>query len=365
MKNKTVLLFPNLYPSYTGGMEIYNTHLAKRLLKESGIILVTTTEVTTDKINKESFIFNAKDGLFVFRRWGLAYLSILVSCLFSHKVKISDWKTVMIPYSSNFNLNAWPVLLFSKLFGFKYVVHCHGGGVKPWKNSSLQIIFFKNALKRAAVSINIINEYRKRTGLDFEHIPPLMPFKTADNVGRLKEKYNIKSGERVILFVGSLKQLKSPETLLQAFVTMKPNNAKLLMVGDGVLRESLQEKYSSNNIVFLGTVPNENVNELYAIADIFVIPSWFEGMSLSLLEAMSNGLCCIGSDVQGINDMIQHNVNGLLFPVNDSEKLSQLLSIILNDETMSNRLRTGAQRYYKDNFDYNIYIERVKSFLSR
>ena len=362
-KHKTVLLFSQLYPYYTGGMEVYNAHLANTLLKENDVVLITRKNDRIRCDNTTSNVFVARDNLLLIKRWGLGYFSIFISCLFNCKIRISEWKMVMIPYTSNFNMNAWPIILFSKLFRFKYFVHCHGGGVKEWKNPELQKLFFKNASIRAAVSLNIKNEYEKRTGMAFEYLPPLMPFDEVDCRAELRNKYNIGLDSKVILFVGSLKALKSPETLLKAFELLKMRNVVLLLAGDGELRLALVERYSNDNVIFLGRVPNERVAELYAIADIYVISSWFEGTPLSLLQAMNNGLCCIGSDVQGVRDIIKDEDNGLLFPRDDYKTLSEKLSEVLNDSAMLLKLGRSAKQYYLSHFNYDNYVTEIKKIL--
>lgn len=364
MKSKTVLFFPALYPYYTGGMEVFNASLAKMLLKKPNVILLTTKNILVDSINEKSTLFQVKENLFIIKRWGLGYLSMLVSCLISRKIRVAEWSTLMIPYTSNFNYNAWPILFFSKIFGFRYSVHCHGGGIRGWQTPSLQKCFFKNANKRAAVSFRIIEEYNKRTGLHFDYLPPLMSFRKSNvSTTLMKKRLGIAANDKVLLYVGSLKPLKSPETLLIAFRKLNHKNVKLIISGDGILRKELEQKYASDNVIFLGVFPNEDIGDLYAISDIYVIPSWFEGTPISLLEAMSNKLCCIGSNVMGINNIIHNGVNGLLFPVDDVQQLSSALANVLDNDTLCEQLSENALKTFNEKFDYPRFVAKINSFL--
>lgn len=362
---KTVLFFPSLYPTVTGGMEVYNYHLSKKLLNydRDNIILITADSSQKNSPN----VIKVSERMFFIRRWGLGILSMLVCCLFSSKTRIREWNCVMIPYTSSFDLNAWPILLFQKIFGFKYSIHCHGGGAKIWKHFKLQKKFFDRAFNRAAVSEALRLEYSKRLGYELEYLPPLVEFVTPrEDIFVLKKKYGIGHFKKVILYVGSIKPLKAPEVLLMAYNSLNEkikHDVCLIFAGDGPLRKELELKYASDSVIFLGSVPNSKVCELFTLSDYYCIPSWYEGTSVSLLEAMSKQCCCIGTNVQGINDMIQDNVTGLLFPKDDVVSLSALLAKVLNDNILSKTLGEKALEFYNANYSYTNHISKVLKFI--
>lgn len=363
MKTKYVLFFQTIYPYVTGGMEVYNYHLSKNLLtdKYPDFLMLTTVKQLANYKN----IYYAKDNIFGIRRWGLNILSMFVYCIFSSKVNVRTWKHIMIPYTSSFNYCAWPFILFSIIFRFKYSVHCHGGGALPWKTPKLQKMFFDRASHKAAVSDSLRVEYGKRLGYELEYLPPLVEFhKPTQSRIELRKKYKVPLNAKCFLYVGSIKPLKAPEVLLKAFSELSRPNTYLIMAGDGPLRAELQAKYVSSNISFLGNVPNEHICELFSLADIYVIPSWFEGTSVSLLEAMNKSLCCVGSDVQGINSMIQSGINGLLFPKNNIKSLYLIFEKILSDETICIELGKSARKYYEQHYSYKNHISEVLKFLS-
>lgn len=362
---KTVLFFPFLYPSVTGGMEVYNYHLSNKLLSydRNNIIMVTADPSQIDSCN----VIRVSNKLFLIRRWGLDVLSMLVCCLFSSKTKIREWNCVMIPYTSSFDLGAWPILLFQKFFGFKYSIHCHGGGAKPWKHFKLQKKFFDRAVNKAAVSESLRLEYSKRLGYELGYLPPLVEFSSPqENIQSLKKKYGVGRFKKVILYVGSIKPLKAPEVLLKAYCSLTSEiklDVCLLLAGDGPLREKLEQKYVSDSIIFLGCVPNNRVCELFTLADYYCIPSWFEGTSVSLLEAMSKQCCCLGTDVQGINSMIQNNVTGLLFQKDDATALAKLLVKVINDDILAHKLGEKAFEFYNTYYSYTNHISQVLEFI--
>ncbi len=363
---KTVLFFPKLYPTVTGGMEVYDYHLSNRLLNGDfdDIIMITTDP--SCKFNKN--IIHVTNRLFISRRWGLGMFSMLICCLFSSRVKIREWKCVMIPYTSSSGLCVWPILFFHKIFGFDYSIHCHGGGAKPWKYYNLQKKFFDLASHKAAVSEALRLEYSRRLGYNLEYLPPLVEFKKISaSIIDLKKAYRVEKYEKVILYVGSIKPLKAPEVLLKAYSSLSIDvklRTCLVFAGDGPLRKELESKYNSDSIIFLGRVPNDKVCELFTIADFYCIPSWFEGTSVSLLEAMSKECCCIGTNVQGINNMIKDNDTGLLFPKDDDAVLAKVLERVIVDDELATRLGSNAKEFYEKNYSYTTHISQVLEFLN-
>ena len=362
---RTVLFFSSLYPTITGGMEVYNYHLSNKLLNGDRDDIIMVTSDPSRKASSK--VVKVSNRLFLTRRWGLDILSMFVCCLFSSKTKIRDWNCIMVPYTSSFELSVWPILLFQKLFGFKYSIHCHGGGAKPWKYFNLQKSFFDKAIHKAAVSEALRVEYSKRLGYELEYLPPLVEFTSPqEDVQSLKKKYGVERFKKVILYVGSIKPLKAPGVLLKAYSSFSADvksDTCLLFAGDGPLRKELEQKYVSDSIIFLGSVPNNKVCELFTLADYYCIPSWFEGTSVSLLEAMSKQCCCIGTDVQGINTMIQNDVTGLLFLKDDDVALSQLFLKVLNNEPLSHSLGLKAAEFYNTHYSYSNHISQVLEFI--
>lgn len=132
--------------------------------------------------------------------------------------------------------------------------------------------------------------------------------------------------ERLFIYQGRIAPEKNVEPLLRAWKQsqMRPGS-KLLIVGDGVLKSSLEPFYGSEaGITWLGFIANENRRiELLRGADVFILPSLVEGLSLSLLEAMSCGIACLATDVGA-----------------DGEVLEQGAGIVLNTKTVRSQLRT-------------------------
>ena len=148
----------------------------------------------------------------------------------------------------------------------------------------------------------------------------------------------------VLIAVGRLHVQKGYPYLLEAFrIVNETAEARLIIVGDGKLKEELRLKAESLEIDDKIAMVGET--EPYAYmrhADIFVLSSLYEGLSLVLLEAISLGLPVVSTDCNyGPNEIIENGENGLLVPVADPEKLaSAILKLIGNKEL---RLKLGKK----------------------
>lgn len=279
---------------------------------------------------------------------------------------------VHIPYTSNEPLIV-PILFIKKLVNLPYVPVIHGGGLFEWRFKKLHKSFFKHADAVVAVSEIIGAEYEKRIGKQIKVIPPLIPFnETKISKNELRDKYGIDKNGTVILSLGSINEVKGSDILLKAFFSLgnayiKSNNLQLIYVGDGALKDKLEYETVKKNFIqfvkFFGYVPHEKVSEIYKLADIFVMPSHFEGKPISLLEAMFNGLPIIGSNVNGINNLIIHKKNGVLFEKANIDDLKNKIIELIDDPVLARRLGDTAKNdYSKQYFFQNIISDHIKLY---
>lgn len=350
-----VMISPAIYPCVTGGVEIFNYYHIKELAKRGHKIWVFTTckhnwengNITIVKLNE----------IFLLR----PALSIDAHILFKLMQLGKQIDIVHIPYTSNSYL-AYPMLLAKKLFDISYVITIHGGGMYPWKLKTLQKLFFQYADAIVAVSETIKEEYGKRSGRMIEVIPPLIPLRESKiSRAELRNKYGFRDNDKIILSLGSIKKIKGSDILLDAFLKLgreyiEDKNLKLLYVGDGVLKPVLERKANEGGftgyVKFLGSIPHEKVSQMYKLVDIYVIPSFIEGTPLALLEAMFNGLPIIGTDVNGINGLISHGKNGLLFKKGDVEDLKEKIEELVGNKDLSDRFGKSAKNDYLKSYTF-------------
>ncbi len=162
----------------------------------------------------------------------------------------------------------------------------------------------------------------------------------------LKEKLDIAGC--VILYVGRLIDEKGIPELLEAFTKLSPQKqVTLVIVGDGSRSQNYHSYTQQNqldNVVFAGFQPQTALPQYYGIADIFVFPTRSDTWGLVLNEAMAAGLPIVCSDAAGAApDLVVNGENGYLIPVGDVEKLSEKLQILVEDESLREKMGLHSQ----------------------
>ena len=102
------------------------------------------------------------------------------------------------------------------------------------------------------------------------------------------------------------------------------------------------------NVNFLGLFPNNKIPEIINQYQIIILPSYWEGNSKVLLEAMSCGIACIGSNISGINNVITHGENGYLCGVS-SNSIKDAIVNVYNDKTLREKIGKNARKYIQEN----------------
>lgn len=189
-------------------------------------------------------------------------------------------------------------------------------------------------------------------------IPNGIPLETyaVSKVGRSQWRKSEGIGEEELLFVivGRLSKQKNHSLLLDAFSKMENINKKkrLLIVGDGELRQSLQEQVKSLNlekeVLFLGM--RTDIPEVLEASDVFVLSSSWEGNPLTVMEAMAAGKTVVSTAVGGVPELVVDGLTGLLVPAENPIALTEALNKTLLDEELRGRLGLEAAKYAQEHF---------------
>ena len=213
-----------------------------------------------------------------------------------------------------------------------------------WRNKIFakcnNYIAISKEIKRGLIETTSIEEnkiYLLPQGIDTENRFYPVDFEQKMN---LRINYNIPANKTVVLFCARVVENKGIETLKETWEKVYYTNKDmiLLVVGGGVTKLLNELKELSlqleNSIIITGEVPK--TEEYYQLSDIYILPSWYEGLSTSTMEALSCGLPCIGSDIGGINDLIIHGENGYLAKVKNSDEFAEYVLRLKNNSYLAN-----------------------------
>jgi len=167
--------------------------------------------------------------------------------------------------------------------------------------------------------------------------------------GEILKDLTEKEEEFTLLFVGRLTPSKKPEDVIKAF--LKFRKGKLWIVGRGELKDKLEKKYKSKNIIFKGFVSYKEKKRLMKRAHVILVPGIREGWGRVVTEANALGTPAIGYDVPGLRDSIKDRETGLLCNPN-SDSMSEAIDLLFNDRELREKLSKSALKWARE-FDWN------------
>ena len=178
-----------------------------------------------------------------------------------------------------------------------------------------------------------------------------------------------RAGKRV-LFLGRLGRRKGVYDLLEAFtlVLWQFPDAELICAGDGEVKEVrdlLRQQGLEDHVTLPGWVGDELKAELLAAASVYVLPSYAEGLPMSILEAMSAGLPVVATPVGGIPEAITDGKEGCLVPVGDVQQLADALCRLLGDDALRESMGSQARITFSERFHLDVVIPQLEAIYRR
>ncbi len=233
---------------------------------------------------------------------------------------------------------------------------------KPLKNLFNRLLLVPVTNAFVAVSQEVRERLRVYEGIPSKYvrviyngIPDVPPLSPEERAG-LRQKFGFSEQDVVAAFVGRLDPIKNLPLFLKALylARLKAPHLKGLIIGDGPEREKLTSLARALNLgeacLLAGFCP-DGARVLQA-ADLFVLPSFSEGTSLALLEAMAGGLPAVATAVGGNPEIIKDGQTGFLVPSNDVPALAAALLILAEDRELRQKMGARARRLYLQRFTF-------------
>jgi len=169
-----------------------------------------------------------------------------------------------------------------------------------------------------------------------------------EEIKKINTKYQILN-TRYLIYVGAIQPRKNIETLIEAYKIIKKEkgleNLKLVVAGDlGWLYLPILEKIkSTEGVIYAGKFKTKDLPALMRSAEVFVLPSLYEGFGLPAIEAMACGVPVVAADNSSLSEIVGQS--GILYQPNNAARLAKALREILENSTLQNRLREkGLER---------------------
>ena len=216
----------------------------------------------------------------------------------------------------------------------------------------------RNADKIRVVSSSIQNALISRWELPASkiYLAPVPVFIKDSYKEKLTISTSNKPNKNIILFVGRLAYQKNLPGLLEICqeVLSLLNDVEIVIIGDGPLRNFMEDKVSkmnSNRIHLLGALPYSELSHWYKQADLFLLPSYYEGLPRVLIESYLFNVPAIGSSCAGLQDIVLNGQTGFLVDVENIDAFIEKISWILNHPEEKKEMGIKGCEFVRSKFD--------------
>ncbi len=235
----------------------------------------------------------------------------------------------------------------------------------------LKNLFYLISIRTADLNVCVGKHIQKRLVRNLRispnktcFIPNVIRFRSERVLGiDPKEYFTLKKDVPIILYTGSLIERKNIVFLIKSLSLVR-QPYYCLIVGEGKEKEKIENLIINLNlrkkIILTGYF--RNISGFLKTADIFVMPSKGEGLSLSVIEAMRAGVPSVVSDIEGNRELISNMKEGLVFPLHDGNKLASAVSRLLENQKLRRKLGENARRKAKKLYNLGQMLTRY-SFL--
>jgi len=307
-----------------------------------------------------STVENSVSGQYIFKIGDAlkAYFHLIIKS--RHHVDIIHIK--MSSYMSFFR--KWIIFKYSKWKKIKTIIQIHGSEFELFFNNSNS--FVKKIIVDTfdtADAVLVLSKSWKKFVQNFSANPHVYILYNGSSLKKFSGKTQNNS-QIIVLFMGRLGQRKGTYDLIEAFgkaIKIVPD-LKLILGGDGEVaqvNEMVAQKGLKNHVIVPGWISGEEKIRLFKSSDIFVLPSYNEGLPNSILEAMAVGVPIISTPVGGTSEAVIENRNGFLIDPGDVDSLSNKIVKLGQDRKLREEMGKESQLIIKEKFDIENIVAKL------
>ena len=377
------------------GEEKFTLSFARWLVKQNLEVIIigsTFAGIKAKYLSKDEETENRKDNQKKIRAANLPYViymlsRLYLSLLYFFKILSINRKTpIRIIHAQDTGYSGLPAVIAGKILKIPVVLSSHiirHRGLEPKLTGrigkillkfeySIDIFTVRKADRIIAINPDIKNYYEKLVGKKIEFIPNTIKMKnfvfSSSDRSLIRKELGLDEPIKLIGCVARLSPEKNLITLINAVAKAIQDNPliRLVIVGIGTqesqLRDEVRKHHLEDKVIFCVGV-NNDIPRILSGLDIFVLPSYHEGISGALLEAMSCERAIICSNIPGNQVLVTHNKEGLLFNPHDSQELSDAIKLLSTDDSLRSRLGSNA-KIKASEYDEDIVFPKILQFYS-
>jgi len=257
------------------------------------------------------------------------------------------------------------VVIISKLFNKKVVFHLHSPDFHVFYNSTPNLIkkIITYTLNKADVIIALSPQCKRDIAETCSNNNIIILYNPA-KFKNIDCKINHQDSEKInVLFMGIIGKRKGAYDVVEAAQYLTNPNIRITLYGDGEVAELRNEVINSNvsdKVIIEGWISGKDIEVAYKNADIYILPSYNEGLPMSILEAMTYCLPIISTPVGGIPEAVHDGVNGYLINPGDCKALAEKIELLATDKPLREQMGLASYKLVQEKFDINVIIKQLK-----
>jgi len=266
------------------------------------------------------------------------------------------------------------VILLARLFGKKVIIHMHGAGFAVfYQKMPLPFKWFTRFILRCSdVLIALSTQWKQDLYQICQHPdirvlynPTVLQTPVFQDSSLEKPIGSQRRNEDLVhfLFMGRLGQRKGVYDIIKSAKCLKSDNIKIHLYGDGELEEVRQQVKAAgvaDKVAVHGWIDGSRKDETFREANVLLLPSYHEGLPISVLEALAYGLPVLATDVGGIAEAVENGVNGYLISPGDCDVLANRMDQLAASSELRLEMGKLGYRMAADKFDLSVIMRKLE-----
>ncbi len=275
-----------------------------------------------------------------------------------------------LPLTSKSIIRDYVLLFFAKAMRFNVVLHIHGGDFLFKKGIPTVPKFILDRIFSYGYSVIVLSQKEKDFLSNKYSLSDVKVLPNSVEIGSVLDRDTSSQIEKLdILYIGRITEDKGVEYMLRAFEVLKLNGKPFTLhfagIPDKTSKIEMFKKVLGDNFVYHGVVSGDKKRDLLTKTNIFILPSFYEGLPMSMLESMAYGLLPVVTNVGSIDTVVTNEVNGLFIDKKSVESIINKVNWILDNLSEVDKMSFNAQQTIIKYFSAENYILELNNIYNR
>lgn len=319
--------------------------------------------------NKEYDYRHFEIGKFDDQKRNISWLFKILKAYFKWLYLLFSYRNILIHFNLALNsrsiIRDFPLIIFARILRRKLLIHIHGGEYLE-KEAGVFLRRLLITILRGKEPIIVSGTHEKNLLSKKYFAKNIYVLPNCADINEARGFARIFSDEKQvkILFLGRIDRAKGLDYMVDAFRILRNKGIRFrfIMAGTGPEEDEYVERFSEilgPDFEFKGLVWGLVKTELLKQCDVFLLPSLFEGLPLSLLESMSFAMVPVVTSVGSIGDVVKDEETGIIVEMRSSEKIAEALGRLVNNPNLLVKLGGRARDYIFLNYDPDNYLNEL------